>query len=139
MESAYSMNSSQLPLECLHLSFSISSFFEFALLSLWLLEVRINIAHTLNWLFQVLFGLDFTNTFIKPWNLSEDGSSFKNQVLSYAIWSFPQVWDFGQHWLHFILSLFPLILEFHLLSSKSVLNLQGVNALWGSINFYLFI
>ena len=106
-ESAYSMSSFELPLECLHLSFSISSFFEFVLLSLWFLEVQINIAHTLNVLFD-------------------------------AIWSFPQVWDFDQHWLHFILPLFPFILKFHLLSSKSILNLQGVNALWGSINFCFF-
>ena len=59
MENAYSMSSFELPSECLHLSFSISSFFEFVLLSLWFLEVQINIAHTLNWIFQVLFEIEF--------------------------------------------------------------------------------
>ena len=53
------MSSFELTLECLHLSYSISTFFEFILLSLWFLEVQINIAHTINWLFQVLFQIGF--------------------------------------------------------------------------------
>ena len=136
MESIDSMSSFKLPLECLHL-------FIFKFLFLWthfvkflVLEVWINIVHTLDWLFLSSFWGWISwkpslgpRTFVKTIAHSGIKSSLMrfNIFLKYEIST-----NIG--FIFFSLC-FLSSLSFIFNSSKSGLNLQGVNALRGFIYF----